>query len=1641
MENQDLMLELGLDLELYKKGLDKASQIFSKFQKANEEFSIGLSDEEINKYVKDINDGLDRAAATKEKFIKEQKESDARYLKAGILARDAYNKELSEKQIWWDNYKANLRAQDFISELKATEKAEEERQKSILQIKKEWATRQKDAVEKLTAKNSGLEDMKKYYADLEKAAYDNSIKVNKKLLQEEINGNKERINALRADILERNAIKMNAEEQYWRTVMSLADQKERERLAAKDKALKEKIRLEEQYWKTVMALADQKEQERLSKENEFNRRMEAQKKASEERQAQLKKFVDKYEKTPEKARYDDNLTELNRLKKENIITSDQYAHALKVENEKLNGATSAQIAYSAAATDLHRVSALTNKELKEGFRIIDGKQEKLKGLALQWHDLTNAMNPSEGATTFGHKIGTTAQYMAAGLGIGLVTTAVTEAVRAFIEFDHSTRVMSAIMDTSIAKSRELGKELLNIGSSYGGTIESINQVALSLSRAGVEYDNLAKGTEIVIRMARLTGDTFEQSAAALISYQQVFGKTYTIEQLGDKLSLVANASRLTTQDIGTLSNYALAAAESIGMTIDTIGGLSAAFSNAGTNASTIGTSIRRFSTLLKDNGTEVETFFNKVGVNQSTLLRHINSNTADSNKAMIEFSKILASKSTEDFNEITKGMDVLAVQSLNLIRNNASSIEQIITISSDGSTGQLKNTEVIMESYRVSIESIWNSIKQKVITTSTEIGIAINKILTLGRTPMEQYAAVMKDMKETIEFKKRPLNAEEADKYAQKLTMISDLLKDQNGFYREKNKLEFEITKLYNISHPEKKILSTSEKLKEQNDLLRQATIEQARYAKGSFGFENMIIKIVKVNGEITKLKNLLENKSSKKDATSFVELAPLSDKGLSQLVTYSNQLKKNKQLSVEDERFVKQQVENAKTVARDQIVSTIKNSKTITEGVKANLLSIVGSGKDTLKVLMAIASFGQNKFGSIKGKKTDSQSGDIEGINSIYKMTEDLVKFDSLFAKTEKTAGKTVDYSERLRDLQYKINLAKEQQNGKEFTAVELQTKALDQAHKAYAYESKIAKDKDRQVRLKEKELVVEEAKLSLLKAQRQYERDIAEAQHKYRLAVDKQNNKNQSPVDIAKENLDEAKRRLANRTNEIDPKGILSVSKLKEDKEYLDLLTEVTNATTTLKNETKEYALNSSILNNTNIANANMIKDNQYSAIQYAKAYNYNAELANDTTYQTALLNENNAKLKLKDVLLSEDKNAILVAENDLQAKHLDLQNAFFAVTNKHYELEKQSLANREKSAQLIVNDVEREEKLYKIAKDKIDLEIKEKQKQKVSPANSQAISGLVIDKQVLDANKRYKDNLREQEHRLTMLGLVEDRESTLEIRKETYKKEYELAIKSGYDISQAEAIALEKSKSNWETYTSDLEYTYKNMMDGLENVTKNAFSGMEDAFVAYMKTGKWNSKDFVNSIISDLMKMTVQMTITANLAKALGMGSKMVGDWWNSSGGNTPTIDTNSDTYLRSLNTSYTGGISNGSTMERFASGYIAGGGYSSVDSKSNDVIPAMISKGEAVIPASVVDKNRGLIEALIGSRTQKFANGYVDSNGSAKPMGDVKVEVINQSGTQVQANDVKISQSEQNGMIISIIVDDIRRGGAVAQAIRS
>lgn len=339
-------------------------------------------------------------------------------------------------------------------------------------------------------------------------------------------------------------------------------------------------------------------------------------------------------------------------------------------------------------------------------------REAKRAEAKSWQ---GALPGSGHGTTFGHKFLTTAQYAAAGTAIGALAGSVVTLGQAVIDADLNMRTMSAVLGINLTQAKALDSSVRALGETYGGTTAEIEQVAISLGRAGVATRDITKATEVTLKMARLTGDTFEQSANAVISFQQVFGKTLSIEALGNKLAYVANQSRLSTQDIGTFSNYALAAAKDVGLTEDAVGGLATAFSNAGVNASTIGTQIRRFTTLLTDNSEAVTSFFNEAGVSQEKLALQISRGGADSNKAMMEFAKTIQGMDAQKFTKLTGQMDILAANSLALIRNNANNITKYMTDLQTGVSSQLESVKVITEAYQVRLESLWNSVKNNAI--------------------------------------------------------------------------------------------------------------------------------------------------------------------------------------------------------------------------------------------------------------------------------------------------------------------------------------------------------------------------------------------------------------------------------------------------------------------------------------------------------------------------------------------------------------------------------------------------------------------------------------------------------------------------------------------------------------------------------------------------------------------------------------------------------------------------------------------------------------------------------------------------------------------------------------------------------------
>lgn len=68
-------------------------------------------------------------------------------------------------------------------------------------------------------------------------------------------------------------------------------------------------------------------------------------------------------------------------------------------------------------------------------------------------------------------------------------------------------------------------------------------------------------------------------------------------------------------------------------------------------------------------------------------------------------------------------------------------------------------------------------------------------------------------------------------------------------------------------------------------------------------------------------------------------------------------------------------------------------------------------------------------------------------------------------------------------------------------------------------------------------------------------------------------------------------------------------------------------------------------------------------------------------------------------------------------------------------------------------------------------------------------------------------------------------------------------------------------------------EYQLSISKMGENTKNVMTNAFRGMEDALVNFVKTGKLDFKSLADSIISDMIRMQIQQSITGPLSGVLG------------------------------------------------------------------------------------------------------------------------------------------------------------------------
>lgn len=209
------------------------------------------------------------------------------------------------------------------------------------------------------------------------------------------------------------------------------------------------------------------------------------------------------------------------------------------------------------------------------------------------------------------------------------------------------------------------------------------------------------------------------------------------------------------------------------------------------------------------------------------------------------------------------------------------------------------------------------------------------------------------------------------------------------------------------------------------------------------------------------------------------------------------------------------------------------------------------------------------------------------------------------------------------------------------------------------------------------------------------------------------------------------------------------------------------------------------------------------------------------------------------------------------------------------------------------------------------------------------------------------------------------------------------------------------LEGMKQGFEDYADSA----MNLGAQIQSATQNAFRGMEDSLMNFVKTGKLSFSDLANSIISDLLRIAISASITGPLANMFGSIN------WSGMFGTSTAAATSAATPKTVV--FHDGGLvqkfhDGGVIVPRFHFGGLA-----------SDEVPAVLQTGERVLDR----EHNALLE--------RFAN-KADNYGTPS----VEVNVINRSSGQATSSESNV-RFDTKKMIIDVFIDDYASNGRTRQ----
>jgi hypothetical protein len=234
------------------------------------------------------------------------------------------------------------------------------------------------------------------------------------------------------------------------------------------------------------------------------------------------------------------------------------------------------------------------------------------------------------------------------------------------------------------------------------------------------------------------------------------------------------------------------------------------------------------------------------------------------------------------------------------------------------------------------------------------------------------------------------------------------------------------------------------------------------------------------------------------------------------------------------------------------------------------------------------------------------------------------------------------------------------------------------------------------------------------------------------------------------------------------------------------------------------------------------------------------------------------------------------------------------------------------------------------------------------------------------------------------------IDRAEAELERRQKLARHE---ALERATDLRSGALLALE----DYATRAADLG-------EQAEQAMTRSLGGIEDAFVSLRKTGEFNFAALADAVVDDITRMAIRATIIAPILNAAGV-------YFGGAGRGSETITTG---------TSGSSGVSTSSTTTRtFHDGGTVGNG-------------AVSRYG--VDPDLWADARRYHGGGLVGDELPIIARRgeQVLTREQAAARGDVTVNVINQSGTPLQATQRRTGNGEIEVILTGMMRQAVARG---------